>query len=301
MSYMATVFPPARRLERLPFSRDQLMLLMAAINELFLSVDIFLAHSASGQITRSEWIPIVFGAVAGLLLLLSGVIAFRSRPTAVILANLVFLGSIVVGLLGIYFHLSRTLLLTTPGQEPVGALVWAPPFLGPLFFALVGVLGISAAWAEEPVNSGRLTLLGGRCLQMPYSKTRAYFLIVSIFVLAALISSVLDHSRFNLDNGWVWLPIIAGLFGVATCLSLGFIQEPKRADLTIYAVSMTLLIVIGTVGFLLHLNTSLVPRGIFVVERFVRGSPLLAPLLFANVGLLGLIVLFDPRERSGSS
>jgi hypothetical protein len=132
---------------------------------------------------------------------------------------------------------------------------------------------------------------------MPYSKTRAYFLIVSIFVLAALISSVLDHSRFNLDNGWVWLPIIVGLFGVAACLSLGFIREPTRADLTIYAVSMILLIMVGAIGFVLHLNTSLVPCGIFVVERFVRGSPLLAPLLFANVGLLGLVVLFDPHQR----
>jgi len=33
-----------------------------------------------------------------------------------------------------------------------------------------------------------------------------------------------------------------------------------------------------------------------VVERFLRGSPLLAPLLFANVGLMGLLALLDPNE-----
>ena len=61
---------------------------------------------------------------------------------------------------------------------------------------------------------------------------------------------------------------------------------------------MVLLILIGLLSFTLHVNTSLIPRGTIVVERFVRGSPLLAPLLFANVGLLGLLVLLDPRERS---
>ncbi|MBK8020861.1 MAG: hypothetical protein IPK19_05390 [Chloroflexi bacterium] len=296
MSYLQMVFPPARILEHLPITRDQLMLLMAAINEIFLSVDILLAHSASGQITRNEWIPILFGGVAGILLLIAGLIAFQYRGAATLLANFVFLGSILVGLLGVYFHLSRTVLLESPGQEPVSALVWAPPLLGPLFFALVGILGISAAWIESPPDSGRLHLLRARTIRMPYSKTRAYFLIVSLFILAALISSVLDHARFNLESGWVWLPIIVSLFAMTASLTLGFIERPNRGDLALFAISMILLILVGLVGFVLHFNTSLIPRGIFVVERFLRGSPLLAPLLFANVGLLGLIILLDPRE-----
>ncbi len=301
MSNMARVFPPARVLDRLPVSRDQFMLLMAAINELFLSVDIYLAHSISGVIHTYEWIPIVFGISAGVILLLAGLIALRNRPLATILANLTFLGSIIVGGMGVYFHLQRTTLLTGAGEnigQATNALVWAPPFLGPLFFALVGVLGISAAWIEAPPESGRLRLLGARTIQMPYSKTRAYFLIVALFVLATLISSVLDHSRFNLRSVWVWLPITAGLFALGASLALGFIARPNRGDLTVYAISMILLILVGMVGWVLHFNTTLAPRGIIVVERFLRGSPFLAPLLFANVGLMGLIVLLDPAERN---
>jgi len=30
--------------------------------------------------------------------------------------------------------------------------------------------------------------------------------------------------------------------------------------------------------------------------RLLRGAPIMAPLLFSNVGLLGLIVLLDPAE-----
>jgi hypothetical protein len=275
------------------------MLLMAAINEIFLSVDIYLAHNINGTLTRNEWIPIFFGVTAGVLLLVAGLIALRNRSVASILATLVLLGSIVVGGLGSYFHLSRTLLLEDPtGARPVfDALVWAPPFLGPLFFALIGVLGISAAWIESPPNSGRLLLPGNRSVQMPYSKTRAYFLIVSLFILAATVSSVLDHARINLENRWVWLPTIGGVFAVAVTVSMGIIARPSRGDIAVYVATMLLLMAIGLIGFVLHVNTSLIPRGTIVVERFIRGSPLLGPLLFANVSLLGLLVLLEPRER----
>ncbi|RMG86486.1 MAG: hypothetical protein D6712_07395 [Chloroflexi bacterium] len=298
-SHLTKIVPAAEKL-RLPLTRDQLMLLMAAINQFFLGVDIYLAHSISGDIKSNEWIPIIFGISAAIILLLAGLLAFRNRPLATILANLVFLGSIIVGVVGIIFHLSRTSLLSAPVSEPgtaVYVLTWAPPLLGPAFFILVGVLGISAAWIEEPVNSGRLRLLGNRHVQMPYSKTRAYYFIVGVFILGTLISSVLDHARIELENPYVWIPIGAGLFGVIAAFMMGIIEEPSTEDVAAYAAAMVLLILVGLIGFVLHLNTNLVPRGTIVVERFLRGSPLLAPLLFANVGLLGLLVLLDPREK----
>jgi hypothetical protein len=124
MYHLTTVFPRARDI-RLPVTRDQLMLLMAALNELFLSVDIYLAHNISGDVKPFEWIPIVFGAVGGVLLLLAGLLAFKQRPLATVIANLVFVGSIVVGLMGGYFT-QRTILLSAPGRAGTdGALVWA--------------------------------------------------------------------------------------------------------------------------------------------------------------------------------
>ena len=112
MSYLTEVFPPARSVEnRLPVTRDQVMLLLAAITELFLGIDIYFAHSISGTIKTNEWIPIVFGILAGIVLLLAGLIALRNRPLATVLANIVFLGSIIVGLLGAYFHLVRANLI----------------------------------------------------------------------------------------------------------------------------------------------------------------------------------------------
>lgn len=298
MYHLATLFPQIKNV-RLPLSRDQLFLLMAAINQIFIGIDIYLAHSITGGIKPNEWIPIIFGVIAGFLLLVAGLIALRSRSSATILANLVFLSSIIVGLVGSYFHLNRTVLLNTSvsGLEAVSALIWAPPIIGPMFFILISILGISSAWAESPADSGRLRLLGNRHVQMPYSKTRAYFFIVAIFILATLMSSVLDHARFSFESPSVWIPVATGLFGFTTCLFLGIIEKPNTGDLTVHTVAMVLLILTGLIGFVLHTESSLTASGAIIIERFLRGSPLLAPMLFANVGLMGLLVLLDPTEE----
>jgi hypothetical protein len=282
----------------LPLSRDQLMLLMTAINEIVLGVEIFLAHSISGTIVPNEWIPILFGPIAGILLLLAGLLAFRQRPLATVIATLVFAASIGVGLLGAYFHVVRAILPNAPAgqQVSIDLLVWAPPVLGPLMFVLIGVFGLSAAWVEDPPDSGVLLLLGGRRLRLPYSKTRAYFFIVGMAALATVISSVFDHARTHFENPWLWLPTIIGISGAVVAVAIGALDQPRRSDLMVYAAAMLAMILIGAIGAALHANSNLIAQGTIVAERFLRGAPFLAPLLFANVGALGLIVLLDPDE-----
>lgn len=299
MYHLATVVPPVQRV-RIPFSRDQLMLLMAAINEVFLGVDIYLAHSISGTIVPNEWIPILFGPAAGAMLLVAGLIAIRQRGLATVLATSVLVASTAVGLLGAYFHLRRASLPSGPEGEQLTLmlLVWGPPFLGPLMFALVGLLGISAAWVEDPPDSGRLRLFGGWTLPLPLSKTRAYFLMLGLGTMVTTISAVLDHARTGFDNPWLWIPTTVGVFGTVTGITLGVIERPTRADLITYTGAMLLLIVTGLVGAVLHVDDNLTSRGAFVAERFIRGAPFLAPLLFANMGALGLLVLLDPRSEA---
>ncbi len=74
-------------------------------------------------------------------------------------------------------------------------------------------------------------------------------------------------------------------------------DRPTRGDIAMYVVAMLLLILVGLVGLVLHVQTDLTSRGVFVVERFIRGAPVLAPMLFANMGTLGLIAILDPTER----
>lgn len=298
MYHLATVFPIVKRL-RLPVSRDQAMLLMLALNEFLLGVETYLAHSISGSIMPKEWIPIIFGPVAGILLVLAGLVAIRKRSLATLVASLIYLASILVGLLGMFFHLVRAALPFAPlGQQvSIPLFVWAPPILGPLTFALVGLMGLSAVWMEQPADSGVLTLLAGRKLSLPFSKTSAFFFMVGLGTLATVISSVLDHARTNFENPWLWLPTAIGIFGTVVAIALGIINYPRRSDLLTYVVAMLLLVMVGVLGVILHIQRNLAMENAIVVERFLRGAPFLAPMLFSDMGTLGLVILLDPQEK----
>jgi hypothetical protein len=295
----ATFFPPLAWVKRLPFSRDQFVLLMVAVNEIFLGIDIYLAHSISGTIVPKEWIPVIFGPAAGALLLVIGLIALRRRMLANLMASLIYIASIVVGLLGATFHIRRGIMPTGPTGEWVSLqmLVWAPPILGPLTFALVGLLGLSAAWLESPPDSGTLTLVRGIRVRLPFSKTRAYFFLVGLGTLASLISMVFDHARTGFENPWLWVSAAVGIFGTVVPIVLGMQEKATRADLATFIIAMLALILLGVTGMLLHIGRDLVSDGTIVIERFIRGAPFLAPMLFADMGTLGLIALLDPTEE----
>jgi len=80
-------------------------------------------------------------------------------------------------------------------------------------------------------------------------------------------------------------------------VTLGALDHPSRTDLITHIAAMGLLIVVGLTGFVLHVDLNLIGSGAIVLERFIRGAPFMAPLLFANMGMLGLIALLDPAER----
>jgi len=283
---------------RLAVTRGQIMMLMVALNLAFLGLDIYLAHAMNGTIRPYEMIPIVFGPVAGLILLLAGGISLRRRTTAILLAFAVLAASIVVGLLGAYFHIARAIPPSGPGTPDVtlALLVFAPPILGPLTFSLVGVLGVIAATVEDPPDSGRMVVPGLFSWRVPFSKTRQYCLWVGLGILATLLSSVLDHGRFNFENRWVWLPTLVGVFATVAMITYGFLEKPGRSDTLTVIGAMIALIVVGVIGFLLHLESGLATRNVIVPERFLRGAPILAPMLFADMGTLGLIALLPMRE-----
>ncbi len=81
---------------------------------------------------------------------------------------------------------------------------------------------------------------------------------------------------------------------MVTALVLAILKHPKRGDLTVYTAVMGLLLGVGPLGLLLHVLHDLGPGSGVTIERFLRGAPVLAPMVFANMALMGLIVLLDP-------
>jgi hypothetical protein len=291
------LLPRATFLRRLPLGRDQAMLLLAAVSEALAGLDAWLAHRADGTMRGDEWIPVIFGPVAGAVLLLAGLIALRRRTLASLAATVVFAASVVVGVLGGWLHLQRAILPSGPvGQRvTIDLFFWAPPVLGPMAFAFIGIFGTSAAWIEAPPGTGRLRLPGDLTLQLPYPKTNAYFYITATGVLIALVSSVLDHAGTGFEHPWLWLPTLGGTFGMVVATALGMLERPTSADLWTYVGAMLLLIAIGAVGGVLHVLVDLGPSGQVIPERLLEGAPVMAPLLFSNMGLVGLVALLPER------
>ena len=294
---LATIVPLVRRI-RLPLTRDGVILTLMAVTMFFLGVDTYLAHLISGTSVPREWIPILFGPIAGVLLLAAGAMARRQRMVANLLATVVFVACIVVGVLGSYYHIVRAILPYAPAGEKLtlSMLVWAPPLLGPITFALAGITGLSAAWQEETPGSGVLMLPGGKRLRMPFSKTRAYFFLAAMWSMATVLSSILDHARSNFTNPFVWIPTVAGVFATAVILTLGYLEKPTRSDYLTFSITMAVLMLVGVTGLVLHIDHNLVNNNALVFERFIRGAPMLGPLLFAYVGMLGMAVLLDEKE-----
>ncbi len=133
---------------------------------------------------------------------------------------------------------------------------------------------------------------------MPFSKTRAFFFLTSIGCLSTVISSVLDHSRTDFSNAWLWVPTIVGIFAATVAFVLGLYENPTRADLITYFCAMVLMILTGVMGLYLHIQFDLTSRGELVLERMIQGAPFMAPMLFADIGAIGLIALLNPEKMS---
>jgi hypothetical protein len=61
---------------------------------------------------------------------------------------------------------------------------------------------------------------------------------------------------------------------------------------------MILMALTGMLGSYLHIRQDLTTQGAVVVERLIRSAPVMAPMLFADMGAIGLIALLDPEEKA---
>ena len=283
---IAILFPGLRRIrwdrQWYAIGRDEAYLLFIVLNELLLGVETTLAHISNGTLRPYEWVPILGSPVMGLGLIAAFVGRRRGWRGAVPLALAMLSCSIVVGVLGTYLHLSQSLRPFAPsGQRVTLALViWGLPSLAPPSFALVGLLGfVSLTRLEEA------------------KKSHLYYLLSSVGVAIATVSSVFDHIRTGFTNPWLWVPTIAGTFGLIAAFTVGVIRRRGRADLTTFAVAMAAQLIVGPLGSLLHLTHDLGVGGTVVVERLLRNAPVLAPLVFANMGLMGLLALLGEKDH----
>lgn len=240
-----------------------------AANIAFLGLDIYIAHLANEFAHRTEWAPIVFSAVATPLLV-PGALG-STRPVARHLDRVVGLASIVVGVLGMVFHLESGFF----EKQTLHDLVYAAPFVAPLSYVGVGLLGLLVHSADA--GTPRLG---------PWVILLALGGFVGNFVL-----SVLDHAQNGFFHVTEWIPVASAAYAITFLIA--FVARPSSVLVRACVVVLGLQVAVALGGAALHVNANLHASAMTSFrDRFVFGAPAFAPLLFANLAVLALIGLW---------
>ena len=251
--------------------------LFALSNLAGLAPDIFLAHSTNFFHHRSEYIPLVFSAVAPLVLLPAVVLLARGKLRWWRFLGLgVGWGSVLIGVAGLVLHLKSQFFQ----QWTLASLVYAAPFAAPLAYTGIGLLLIM----------NRMVAVEG--VEWPLW---VIFLALGGFV-GNFVFSVTDHAQNGFYHITEWIPVCS------SALAVGFMLVPlfmrvERTFLRLCAFLMLFQALVGVVGFALHFKADLHGVGPTFFDRVVYGAPIFAPMLFPDLVILASIGLWVLYRR----
>ncbi len=274
---------------------EPLLELFLLMNVAGVGLDILVAHKVNNFENPWEWAPIlVLGRGDGSLCvgadalgIVSGTVRgptrhFRAAGRA--LGVLIGLGSVVVGVAGLIFHLQSRFFQ----EQTIHSLVYTAPFVAPLAYTVIGLLIIlNRLQRSDTVDWGRWVVL----------LTMGGFL--GNFAL-----SLCDHAQNGFFQPTEWTGVIAGAAAVGVLTAVLLIPD-NRPLIRLALVVMALQVLVGLAGFGLHVEANL--RGVMktVWENFVYGAPAFAPMLFADAATLATLGLWcltePPRMRPASA
>jgi len=249
----------------------------AILNVGFLTFDIYLAHSVNEFRNRAEYIPLFFSASAPVFLILALTLRNRHRSIWKVVGAIVGWAAIVVGITGVVLHLESHFFY----ERTIRSLTYSAPFAAPLAYTGIGFLLImnrmvdaeSVEWAQWVL----LFTLGG-------------FIGNFVFSLA-------DHAENGFFYAAEWVPVAASAAAIGF-LAVPLVMRVSRAFIDVCAALLVLEAGVGLWGFVLHTVGNLRGPSVHAFQNFIYGAPPMAPLLFPNLMVLGVIGLWQLRNKA---
>lgn len=267
-------------LRRLPFTIDKTTLLLGVLsfNFLFVGVDVLMAHSENGFF-RWALIPLVFSPIAVLAVL--AVSIFRTSTAVRRTFKAVMWCGVGVGLAGTLFHLTGN---ATGGQDTLHRLlVQGSPIAAPVAFAGIAVYALTTEHYAGADRRSRLLVL------------------VGLGFLGAVAAAFLDHGRVSFIPTYTLIPLVSGTVAALSCFYLAH-DRANPTDTQIHLYVMGLSVVVGLVGFGFHVAGDLAGTESIVWARLLYRNPVLGPLLFCDLALLGaLSIMPESLNRRGEA
>ncbi len=239
----------------------------------FLALDIFIAHSANAFSHPAEWIPFYFSVGAPLLLVLELGLNWRAKQQRHRLIGFWVGGcSSVVGIAGLLWHLNGSFF----EYQTLKSLVYTAPFIAPLAYTGLGCLLIMNRMVKHE--------------EMEWSLWLVFFGLGGFF--GNFVLALCDHAQNGFFVAAEWISVIASAFAVSF-LVVAVLRQTDRLLLKACVVVMFFQILVGLLGFGLHLFANLRGPATSLASNFIYGAPLFAPLLFTDLAILALIGLWD--------
>jgi hypothetical protein len=271
--------------------------LFLVANLSFLAVDVAIAHSVNAFANPAEWAPVAFSLLAAVTLLAAATLAGGVRPPlpprtkdpdraigtrrwiAWVLGLVVGSLAVGMGLAGLIFHLKSGFFQ----QQTLRNLVYAAPFAAPLSYAGLGLLAIlnrtvpsrTVEWARWVV----FLALGG---------------FLGNFVL-----SLTDHAQNGFFESGEWIAVVAAAFAVGGLLA-ALVDYGNRPYLWLCQCLMLVEVVVGLLGWCYHIRAIVRSPMSGAWDKILYGAPVFAPLLFANLAVLGMLGLWGLLRSRGN-
>jgi hypothetical protein len=181
---------------------------------------------------------------------------------------------VLVGVAGVIFHLESHFFY----ERTLRSLTYSAPFAAPLAYTGLGFLLIMNRMISAETDEWAQWVL---------------FLALGGFV-GNFVFSVTDHAQNGFFNHLEWVPVIASALAIGF-LIVPLMMEASRRYIELCAAVMLLEAVVGIWGFVLHAAGNLRGPSLDAFENLIYGAPPMAPLLFPNLTVLGMIALWKIR------
>jgi hypothetical protein len=288
--------------------------LLISVSGLFTGLEVAYEHLKGSYNQRIMYTPLLLSFA----LFVAGLWAAFSTWAARVILRLVSVITLLDGLTGFYFHVRG--IQRKPGgwRIPVFNLVMGPPITAPLLFASIGALGVIASFVRRE-NASRITALGGTpeatplwARWLPQNMTREstrleydiregrfqriLAILTGLSALFSGIESLYSHYQNRFSYRVQWSPILMTPILVLASFSAVWSRTAARVFLPL---ASALAVINGMVGFFYH------ARGVSrragglkkPLYNIMYGPPILAPLMFAASGAIGLLASLLRRAK----
>lgn len=242
--------------------KTRVLLAVMCLDFLFIGVDVVMAHSQT-NFFRWALIPIGYSVIAVLAILAR----IMSPANGVRRAFQTAMWSgVFVGVTGTFFHLHGN---ATSGQVSFHRLlIEGSPVAAPIAFAGIASYALASEQYRGTVRRSKLLTL------------------VGLGFLGAVGAAFFDHGRLDFVPSYTLIPIVSGTLAAMSCFYIAS-SKANATETRIFLYVLAMSALVGLVGFVLHVLGDLAGTESIVWVRFLYRNPILGPLLFCNLALLG--------------